>query len=350
MSENTLRVVHVLNQFFGGVGGEEQANLPVQTRDGAVGPGRALQQLLGDQARIEATIIGGDNLFTEQWEVAAPAVKEALRKAAPDVLVAGPAFNAGRYGLACGAVCALAQEEGIPAVTAMYHENPGVLEYVKQVYIVPTGESLSDMHDALERMSRLAVKLGRGEALGPAADEGYLPRGIRRPGLREHPAAVRAVDMVVARLAGKPFVTELPIKMPERVDPAPPLPDVKHATLALVTTGALVPKGNPDRMVRGGSKDYLRYSIEGLQSLSSEDWESVHRGFYTLIVNENPNYVLPLNIVRDLEEQRAFKGLHPMFLTTSGVGTSVADAKRIGEGMAEELKGAGVDGCLLVAT
>ena len=85
-----MRVVHYVNQFFGGIGGEEHANLPVQTRDGAVGPGRALQQLLGDQARIEVTIIGGDNLFTEQWEVAAPAVKEALRKAAPDVLIAGP--------------------------------------------------------------------------------------------------------------------------------------------------------------------------------------------------------------------------------------------------------------------
>ena len=45
--ETPVRVVHYLNQFFGGIGGEEHAN----TRYGcatAVGPARALQQLLGE--------------------------------------------------------------------------------------------------------------------------------------------------------------------------------------------------------------------------------------------------------------------------------------------------------------
>ena len=45
-----LRVVHYVNQFFAGIGGEEQAHVGVSVRDGAVGPGRALQQSLGDAA------------------------------------------------------------------------------------------------------------------------------------------------------------------------------------------------------------------------------------------------------------------------------------------------------------
>jgi len=34
------KVVHFLNQFFAGIGGEEQANTPVQASDGPIGPGR----------------------------------------------------------------------------------------------------------------------------------------------------------------------------------------------------------------------------------------------------------------------------------------------------------------------
>ena len=33
----SLRIVHYLNQFFGGIGGEEEANRPVEVRDGPVG-------------------------------------------------------------------------------------------------------------------------------------------------------------------------------------------------------------------------------------------------------------------------------------------------------------------------
>ena len=33
------RVVHYLNQFFAGVGSEEQADLPPGRKEGAVGPG-----------------------------------------------------------------------------------------------------------------------------------------------------------------------------------------------------------------------------------------------------------------------------------------------------------------------
>ena len=42
-----LKVVHYLNQFFAGVGGEEKANVGPGAREGAVGPGMALNQALG---------------------------------------------------------------------------------------------------------------------------------------------------------------------------------------------------------------------------------------------------------------------------------------------------------------
>ena len=35
-----LRIVHYVNQFFGGIGGEEAAGSPLKEMAGAVGPGR----------------------------------------------------------------------------------------------------------------------------------------------------------------------------------------------------------------------------------------------------------------------------------------------------------------------
>jgi glycine reductase len=310
----------------------------------------AIQSRLGDSGSIVATIVAGDNWTSENPEEASKSLNQALSEYQPDVVIAGPAFNAGRYGLACGYVCGAASDLGIPAVGAMYEENPGVLDFDQRAFILATGESTSDMARAIESIADFALKLAGGEEIGPANAEGYMPRGIRRPGLRDAPAAQRAVDLVVARLTGRPWKTELPMIAPEIVAPADPIADLSGARLGLVTTGGLVPKDNPDRLVRGGAKEYLKYSIDGLDSLTATDWESVHRGFYTLTVNENPNYVLPLNIVRSFERQGKIGKVDPWFFTTSGVGTAVAASKTIGAGIASELKENGVDCALLVAT
>ena len=47
-----IRVLHFINQFFGGIGGEEHANVGVEVREGAVGPGRASSLPLETRARL----------------------------------------------------------------------------------------------------------------------------------------------------------------------------------------------------------------------------------------------------------------------------------------------------------
>ncbi|MGH7419279.1 MAG: glycine/betaine/sarcosine/D-proline family reductase selenoprotein B, partial [Candidatus Rokuibacteriota bacterium] len=100
-----LRVVHYVNQFFGGIGGEDQAHAGVTVRAGAVGPGRALETALGEGARVEATIVCGDNFASERIDDVARAIAAELDRLKPDVLIAGPAFGSGRYGLACALAC-----------------------------------------------------------------------------------------------------------------------------------------------------------------------------------------------------------------------------------------------------
>ena len=111
------RVVHYINQFFAGIGGEEKARVGLSERSGALGPGRILQEALKGKGEVVATLFCGDDYFVEnQNEVLDRAMKSVARHK-PDLLIAGPAFNAGRYGHACGTLCCSVQGElGIPAV------------------------------------------------------------------------------------------------------------------------------------------------------------------------------------------------------------------------------------------
>lgn len=345
-----LRVVHYLNQFFGGIGGEEVANTPLKVLEGAVGSGRALQQALKDEGTVVATLMCGDNYFNDERDKALAAIVGKLQEVNPDILIAGPAFESGRYGLACAAVCKAAQAEGIPALTGMHPENPGVQIGRPEVFIIPTGGSPVEMQAALAAMVRLALKLGRKAELGRAEIEGYLPRGVRRIYTREAPGYTRALDMLVDKLKGQPFITEVPIQIPERVAPAAPIASLASATIALVTTGGLVRKGNPDRQVSSNATRYFRHSVVELQSLSAKDWEAYHSGYFNHIVNNNPNYILPLSFMRDLEGKGEIGGVYPWIYALPGVSTPIAQARRMGADVARELKEGRVDGCLLVAT
>ena len=87
-----MRVVHYLNQFFGGIGGEEQAGIPPEIRPGAVGPGRLLEQVLGDGTQVVTTIICGDNYAAENVQEVTAMVTPQVQEAQAELLVAGPSF------------------------------------------------------------------------------------------------------------------------------------------------------------------------------------------------------------------------------------------------------------------
>ena len=174
------KIVHYINQFFAGIGGEEKADYKPELREGNVGPGLALDTALGEDYEVVATIICGDNYFGENLETATDTVLEMVKKYNPDVFVAGPAFNAGRYGVACGTVCKAVEERlGIPSVTAEYEENPGVDMFRKDVIIVKTGNSAADMRKAVKNIASIVKKMATGEEILGPAEEGYHERGIR---------------------------------------------------------------------------------------------------------------------------------------------------------------------------
>ena len=349
MSE-PLRVAHYLNQFFAGIGGEERADVGVSSRPDPVGPGRALQAALGDGARIVGTVVCGDNVMAEREEAAVAAIRRELQGLRPSVLVAGPAFGSGRYGIACATACRAAAALGIPSVTGMHPDNPAVEAHRQHVLIVPTSESATGMQPALVTLARFALRLARGETLGPAELEGYVPQGRRRVWDRGRPGWERALDLLLDKLHGRPFVSEVPFHAPDRVTPAAPLADLARATIAMVTTGGLVRKGNPDRQVAANATRYHRHSVKDLEALTPEGWEAYHAGYFNHIVNTNPNYILPLSFLRDLEAKGRIGRVHEWMYALPGVSTPVAAARQLGRSIVEDLRAARVDGVLLVAT
>ena len=78
-----LRVAHYLNQFFGGLGGEEHASLGPKLIEGAVGPGMALKNAIKARGDVVATAICGDNYFSEKMDEAIHEIIEGLRPERP---------------------------------------------------------------------------------------------------------------------------------------------------------------------------------------------------------------------------------------------------------------------------
>lgn len=346
-----LRVVHYLNQFFAGLGAEEKAGLKPGMYEGPVGAGRALQQTLGEDGQVVATLFCGDNVFAEHPEEATAELLRLMAAFQPQLLIAGPAFEGGRYGVACGALCAAAQEQlGIPAVAGMDRDNPGAEIYHKNVYIIPSGRAAAQMVPVLQRMARLGLKLAAGEPLGRPAEEGYIPRGIAQVGFAEIPAAERVVDMLLAKLRGEPFETEVvPLKF-VHAPPAPPVRDLASAVIALVTDGGLVPEGNPDRMESAGARRFSALPIAGLDELSPAAYDVYHSGCDTTYTNRDPHRLVPLDVMRELEGQGRFGRLHEYIYSTAGIGADVENSTRTGQGIAASLKAAGVDGVILTST
>src|SRR5262249_17631488 len=95
-----VRVVHLMNQFFAGLGGEEAAGRPVEVHRAPMGATRGLIAELGASASVVGTIVAGDNYMSDERDAARAGVRAALRDLRPHVVVAGPAFEAGRHGLA----------------------------------------------------------------------------------------------------------------------------------------------------------------------------------------------------------------------------------------------------------
>ena len=346
-----LKIVHYVNQFFGGIGGEDKADLTPQVRSGAVGPGTVLQEIVKDWGDVQSTIVCGDNYFAEHMEKAAKEILDLLLPISPDIFIAGPAFNAGRYGIGCGELCKKIKERlGIAAVTGMSPEQVAVNAYKNEIFIVKTDGIARGMQEPMRKMARLALKLHNNETIGSPDEEGYIPRGVRKNILGDTYASERAIDMLLAKFRGLPFKSEIVLPRFDSVSRAEPVKDISRATITLVTTGGVVPKGNPDKLKSHVATSYGRYRIDGPDTLAHERYEANHGGYYTAYVNQNPNRMLPIDVLAEMEKEGRIGKLYPYFYTTAGTGTYPEVAEKMAREILAEIRNDGANGVIITST
>ena len=345
----SYKVIHYINQFFANIGGEEKADTLPLISEGAVGPGRALLLAFNGEADIVKTIVCGDSYYAEHEEDAKKTILKWVEEEKPDLFIAGPSFNAGRYGYACGSISKAVKELGIPVLTGMYPENPGA-DFKNDVYILETSNSAAGMKDIIPKMAKFALKLLKKEHIGSYKEEGYLNQGIRTNFFSNERGSKRAVDMLVKKLNNEEFVTEYEMPTFDRVEPNKAVLDLSKAKVALCTSGGIVPKGNPDHIESSSASHYGEYSLDGIDYLTSESHETAHGGYDPVYANENPNRVLPVDVLRDLEKEGVIGKLHNLYYATVGNGTSVANAKKFAKEYSKKLKEANVDCVIMTST
>ena len=347
----TYKILHYINQFFAGVGGEETADYEPEIKKGAVGPGLQINNLFRGEAEVVATFICGDNYFATHTGQVLEKFDAVLEEYRPDIVIAGPSFYAGRYGLACGNIIKEAAKVlGIPGVAGMNVESPAVEMFRRDVFIIKTGDSARDMKNALEKMVRLAKKLLHEEPISGADENGYFHRGFRKNFHLKECGGKRAVEMLLHKIAGREFASEYIQPIPEKVEAAPSVKDMSKATIALLTTGGMVPAGNPDHIEGSAATKFGVYSKKGLDALEKGKIISVHGGYDTSFAYENPNRIVPLDILRDLEKNGKIGKVHELFYSTSGTGASLLNGEAFGRAIAEMLNKAGVDAAIMVST
>ncbi len=356
------KAILYINQFFAGIGGEEKADHEPEIRKGQVGPAMELNKRL--DAEVTHTIICGDNFMGSNEEEAVERILGFLEDKEFDIFFAGPAFQAGRYGNACGVICKAVKEKfDVPVISSMHKENPGVEMFKKEVIIFPGGKSAAKMRSDVKKMSKYGNKILNGEKLGPADEEGYFVRGIRHQVWLESgkTAAERGVEMLIKKLNDEPFQTELPIPKLDRVPIAAPVKDLSKATIALATSGGIVPVENPDRIQSASATRWGKYDVSKLDKLPSASnpsdldvdykaYKTIHAGYDPAAADANPNVCVPLDAMRAYEKEGKIGKVHDYFYTTVGTGTTEAEAARMGREMVEHMKETGVDAVILTST
>lgn len=347
------KAILYINQFFGQIGGEDVADFAPVIKEGLVGPAMELARQLGDDVEVTHTIICGDNFMGSNTEEAIETILGFLEDKEFDIFFAGPAFRAGRYGVACGHIGKAVKEKfNVPVVSSMNDENPGVEMFRKDIYIFKGGPSAAAMRQDIEKIVNFGKKLLNGEELLSAEEEGYYGRGVRHQIWLDPPvkATDRVIDMLLKKVNGQPFVSELPIPAQDLVPIAEPIKDLSKAKIAVVTTGGIVPVDNPDRIQSASATRWGKYDISGLDRLEAGVYKTIHAGFDPAAADADPNVIVPLDALREYEKEGKIGSIHKYFYATVGTGTTQGEAARMGKEIVEDLQEHDVDGVILIST
>ena len=83
--------------------------------------------------------------------------------------------------------------------------------------------------------------------------------------------------------------------------------------------------------------------------MKAEEYEVSHQGYDTTYVAENPNRLLPVDILRELEEEGRIGKLYDSFISTAGVMTSTEKSTELGKKIAAYVVTHPIDAVLILS-
>ena len=164
------------------------------------------------------------------------------------------------------------------------------------------------------------------------------------------PASVRGINMLLAKYKGQAYKSEVIIHSSAGFEVPHLRKRLSEAKIAFITDGGLVPKGNPDNLTPTNAAKFCVYSLKGVETLRAENYEISHQGYDNTFVLEDPNRLLPVDAMRELEREGVIGGILDRFYTTAGVMTSVENSACFGKQIAAALKAENVDAAILTST
>lgn len=176
------------------------------------------------------------------------------------------------------------------------------------------------------------------------------PDKDQRPVQVDRTGAERAVDMVLARLAGKPFETEMVFVEYPPLTAAPAVKDISKAKIAIVSGGGLARKDDKERFESSACTRFAAYDISGLDALTSADWEVWHGGYDSRYIAADPHRLIPLPELRELEKEGKIGKLNDTFYSFSGLANNYAGMLKIASGLVPRLQADGVEAVIMVDT
>ena len=156
--------------------------------------------------------------------------------------------------------------------------------------------------------------------------------------------------MLLAKMSGAAFESEMPATAFAPVPVPAAIKDLSKARIMLVTDGGLVPKGNPDRIEGTAATRWGAYNIEGRDDLRAEDYEVSHGGYDTRFVQQDPDRLVPLDVLREMEKSGLIGKVHEEFFSTCGRSNPLSNTRRLGREMAQKIRQDGVDAVILTST
>ena len=90
--------------------------------------------------------------------------------------------------------------------------------------------------------------------------------------------------------------------------------------------------------------------IAGMDRLGAGVFKTIHAGFDPAAACEDPNRIVPLDVMVEFLDQGVYGSLHPYFYSTVGTGTTEAEAARMAREWVPFLQEDHVDGVIMITT